>query len=115
MNVKKYLLTTVLLTLAMHPPMLAILSPYMLWIVGLTWDQLVLWWWTGLFIGMLLNAVLAIFVGKVAPKIDAFIDRLLESEGLCSICGCAEKHHIRDQEGIDCYGGCHTERHYFKK
>lgn len=76
-SLKKYLLNTVLMTLAMHPVMLAILSPYMMFVVGLTWEQLVLWWWTGLFIGMFLNAVLAMFIGKTAAKMGRLVDRLV--------------------------------------
>ena len=68
-----FVLKTTLITLACHPVMLIILSPYMLWI-GLTWDQLVLWWWSGLFIGIFLNLVLTIYIKWIAPKIGKLVD-----------------------------------------
>ena len=64
------ILKIVILGLAMQPIVYLVLSPYMVWIVGLTWDQLVTWWWTALPMGIALNLVLAVYIPWVAPKID---------------------------------------------
>jgi hypothetical protein len=74
MNIKRYLLLNCIIAVVMQPVVYVVLSPYMAFVVGLTFDQLVTWWWTALPMGIVLNLVLSVFLGKAVPRITKFVD-----------------------------------------
>lgn len=59
----------------MQPVVYAVLTPYMLLIVGLNLNQMVIWWIAGIPMGIVLNFAVAIFLSKALPKINNSIDR----------------------------------------
>jgi len=75
-NTKWTIFRVALITLACHPIVIGVLSPYMLGYIGLTWEQYILWLWSGLLIGLILNGALVIYIPFISPYIDKLVDRL---------------------------------------
>ena len=74
----KFLLRLSILSVITHPVVIAVLSGYMIFAVGLNWEQWVIWAVGGIPISIVLNAVMAIWFPFASPRVDKIVDRIIK-------------------------------------
>jgi hypothetical protein len=76
-NKSQFLVRLSILAVITHPVVIAVLTPYMIFAVGLNWDQWVIWAVGGIPISIVLNAVMAVWFPYIAPKVEKLVKRLV--------------------------------------
>lgn len=80
MNKTQFILRISILAVISHPVVIAYLSPYMIFVVGIDFDQWMVWAIGGMPLSIGLNAILAFFFPIVTKPVDKIVNKILKEK-----------------------------------